>query len=147
MIFIQGKRRERLGQILNDWEGTPRMMGQKAKGAGADCVGFIVGVMQELVGNKMDNPPLADAFQVRSTTEQSFRAYLKAYPADVVEGEVVEPGDIIIVGTKIQPMKHAMIAGNRFLWHCGANVVERASFTLDGMRVNKILRYKDKGGW
>ena len=99
-MIISGQNRDRLESILKEWEGTPRMMGQKAKGAGADCVGFIVGVMQELVGAKMANPPLADAFQVRSTTEQAFRDYLKAYPADIVEGDTIEPGDVVLAGDR-----------------------------------------------
>jgi hypothetical protein len=123
------------------------MSGQRAKGIGTDCVGFVVSVVTELSGQTFKKPPLSNAFKVRSSSMKAFRQYLKAFPADVIEGEDIEPGDVVLAGYADQPMKHAYIAGNKSLWHCGTSCVTRTGFDLSGMFVSKILRCKNKGGW
>jgi len=148
MITISGRPLDRLESVLRSWEGTPRMAGQRVKGGGADCAGFVVGVMEEMVGSKMEHPPLLDAFQVRSTAEKAFREYFDAFPTEILKGEEVEPGDIILVGRQNIGKEHILFVGNGALWHCGHKGVSKTGTALQGnMRVKKILRYKDKGDW
>lgn len=148
MIVISGTLRDRLDAVLCSWEGTPRMAGQRAKNIGTDCAGFIAGIMEEMVGGRLDSPPLLDAFQVRCTAEKAFRKYLGAFPADVLDGDVVEPGDVLLVGRRGMGMEHVLFAGNTYLWHCNHVGVAKTGGTLQGgMSVKKILRYRDKGDW
>ena len=147
MLRIGGRPRDRLNDILISWEGTPRMAGQRTRGIGTDCAGFIAGVMEELVGG-MPSVPLDEAFQVRTTAEVAFRAYLAAYPAEVLEGSLAEPGDVVIVGRPSRGLEHAMFVGNKYLWHCGNRGVSKTGLVLQGgMVAKKILRYKDKADW
>lgn len=148
MLTIQGVSRDRLDGVLMSWEGTPRMAGQRAKGVGTDCAGFVAGVLEELTNDKMDSIPLETSFQVRTTAESAYKSFLKSFPADVVEGDVLEPGDVILVGRSTRGLEHALFAGNKYLWHCGHSSVQKTGTILQGgMVVKKILRYKDKGGW
>ena len=41
---------DRLRRILAEWEGTPHMDGQQAKGKACDCVRFVAGVLDEMAG-------------------------------------------------------------------------------------------------
>jgi cell wall-associated NlpC family hydrolase len=145
---ITGQPRPRLDAILASWEGTPRMAGQRTKGVGTDCAGFVAGVLEELVGYKMGTVPLESAFQTRKTSVASFKLFLDAFPAEVLEDVDIEPGDVLIVGRRTQGLEHALFVGNKYLWHCGHRGVSKTGTTLQGrMIVKKILRYKDKESW
>lgn len=149
VMIISGQPKDRLDDTLSSWEGTPRMAGQRSKGVGTDCAGFIAGVMEELVEYSMDDVPLDSAFQTGCTAQVAFKAYLKAFPADVLDfnGEA-EPGDVVLVGRSSRGLEHAMFVGNKYLWHCGNQGVSKTGLTLQGrMVVKKILRYKDKANW
>jgi hypothetical protein len=124
------------------------MKGQKVKGVGTDCVGFIVGVMEEMVGDTLDHAPLADAFQVRNSFEKSLRMYLKAYPAYSVSVADVEAGDVLLIGRDRKGLEHVLMVGNDNLWHCGSRGVSRAGLNVQSpMVLKKVLRYRYKETW
>ena len=113
----------RLAGILDSWEGTPYAPGQQMKGAGVDCVRFVCGVLDECYGSKripVPELPGDIALHQRGTAIAAMRFIMELYkPNAAVTDEVLEPGDIVVVGPAGGGPGHAMIVGARTneLWH------------------------------
>lgn len=126
-------------RILREWEGTPYMDGQQAKGRGVDCVHFVSAVLDELEGIKthLDKLPSDACFHSKEMCVSAFRKFMTVYGAVDIGNNHVEPGDVVICGPRTGGPGHAIIIGpSNMMWHCdGSRVVRR------GCEFNKIGGY------
>ena len=83
----------RAAELARDWIGTPYRHRASVKGAGADCLGLILGVWRELGQVSVDVPIYNPSWLVVDPAEELWaaaRAYLR--PAD----RQIKPGDIAL---------------------------------------------------
>lgn len=126
-----GRVDERLLTILREWEGTKHWKGQQIKGLYTDCLGFVCGVLDDLMGRPVAPPPAGAV----DAGPESIRLLLDSYP--LVEQAVcdsVVPGDVILIGPRGEAGRHAMIVGpeRMSLWHCPGT--SRSCVTRTGLQ-------------
>jgi cell wall-associated NlpC family hydrolase len=108
----------RIWDVMQSWCGTPYIPGQRSKQSGVDCVQLVAGVLDELYRKGRTNLPRFSPDQSQHGSEPAVavvKALREAYPCHRVDGDEVEPGDIIVVRTRCNPsgpptMGHTMIA-------------------------------------
>lgn len=116
------------------WEGTPYVPGQCIMDRGVDCVHFIVAIYDVMTHNfyQVTKLPQDASFHNKKLAETSLRQIIRMYPSHVVEGSVVQPGDVIICGPvgKNGGPGHGMIVGKDSLWHVDGNCVCKAGLAV-----------------
>jgi cell wall-associated NlpC family hydrolase len=114
----------RLDTALRAWEGTPYMAGQQKESAGVDCVRFVAAVMDDLL--RRPRTPIATlpadaALHDRDGAIAAMKRLRLAFMPNrfLEDGELLEPGDIVVTGPSAGGPGHAMIVGARrsTLWH------------------------------
>jgi len=128
------------------------MHGQCCRGAAVDCIRFVVAVLDELYGMSPEPvpvlPPDTSWHNPRGAFEVA-RIVERRYPHDKVEGDVVEPGDVIVFKIAESP-GHVAIVGPRpgTIWHSnpGVGVVE-AGLGEVGTMLLHAWRLKGKDQW
>jgi len=148
---------ERLDEILESWKDTPYALNQACKKVAVDCVKFVFSVLNELyvfVKGELVRLPADTAFHQKDTCIAAVRQLMETYsPCSFVQGLYVEPGDIIMTGTKGGSPGHAMIAGTKQseLWHCSPPGVCKTEISfcddLGLYTFHKIIRAEDKHLW
>lgn len=147
---------DRLESVLQGWKGTRYGLGQQCKGMAVDCVRFVCAVLDEMYQQPYQDIEFFQddmAFHSRAAALGAFRTILRLYPEHTaLQGNEVEPGDVLICGSKSGGPGHAMIAGTRqsILWHTdGHSVVQTGLvFPQAGMyHLHRILRANDKDRW
>lgn len=116
-----------LERALERWRGTPYESGQRMRGLGADCIGSVFGVVDDVDGRpRAEYPglPVDAAMHSRATAVAAMRELVRRYApcAKVVPtGRVtrVEPGDIVVTGMPGGGPGHVEMVGCRRneLWH------------------------------
>jgi cell wall-associated NlpC family hydrolase len=106
---------------LKEWEGTPYMAGKHHKGRGVDCVHFVTAIYDDILGSEhlYETLPQDMSFHDKGGAEAGLRRMFRFYPCSPVEGDILQPGDIVIcgpIGLHGGP-GHGMIAGKDSLWH------------------------------
>ena len=147
---------DRLETVLQSWKGTPYKLGQQCKGIAIDCVRLVCGVLDEMYQQPYQKVEvLRDdvAFHSRQAASDGFHTIMRLYPNHSgIRGNEVEPGDILICGSKQGGPGHAMIAGTRqsILWHTNSHKVVQTglAFPQAGMyHLHRVLRSNDKDKW
>lgn len=147
---------DRLESVLQSWRGTPYSLGQQCKGVAVDCVRFVCAVLDEMYQQPyqtIDRLPDDIAFHSRERAIDAFRMIMRLYPDHTsVKTDEVEPGDVLICGSKSGGPGHAMIAGTRqsILWHSNSHEVVQTglAFPQAGMyHLHRVLRANDKRKW
>jgi len=116
-------------RVMWAWKGTPYESGQRFIGRGADCIGAIFGIVDDLDGQsraELPNLPPDAAMNDRSTAILAMRELITRYaPMARVrpdENNVthVEPGDFVVTGELGGGPGHLEMVGARRneLWHC-----------------------------
>lgn len=144
--------RDRLAVILASWEGTPYAPGMQQKGMGTDCVRFVCGVLDELVGvwpyRPLETLPHDAAVNNRKGAINAMRTIRKLYDFERVRDGIVEPGDVIVTGPPRGGPGHAMIVGHQrnTVWHAAAGKVHWTGlgFVMGCMTVFAVYRLKDR---
>jgi len=143
-----------LNGVLLSWEGTPYQTAQQCKGAGVDCVRFVCGVLDELYGLKTDITTLPRDAQMHNAAEAMKVARLiKALyePNKLVQDNVIEPGDVIVVGPAEGGPGHTLIVGpqKNTVWQVNSWAVCRTgmSFLLADQRRFFVLRCQTRDKW
>lgn len=146
---------ERLGKILDSWEDTPytESPGPEPKGVGVSCVGFLCGVMDELlrVIEPIDYPRLPRDLGMNNPAKArtTLRTVLEAFPEhERVNVMAVQPGDVLVVG-QAGP-GHAMIIGPRrnTIWHAGGSHVHYTGWVLPPhSKLFAVYRLLDRNSW
>lgn len=134
---------------LKAWQGTPYMSGKCCIGRGVDCVHFITAFCDDVFGTRHAYEPLpADmSFHNKEGAEAGLRRMFRLYPCSKIEGDTLQPGDVVICGpTGIHGGPgHAMIAGKDSLWHVDSKCVCRAGLAIaqSGTAAFKQIRRLD----
>lgn len=149
----------RLRDVLCSWEGTPYGIGQCAKGAGVDCVRFIVATLWEMDGkwapgavDTLRTLPSDASLHARGSAVAGMKAIARALEpiGPVGKGLVVQPGDILVVGPETGGPGHGIIVGPdaSTLWEAGSRCVQKIGCGLpDGIELFAIWRKTNKGSW
>ena len=130
------------------------MKRQACRGAGVDCVRFGACVLDELYGDGMAGAsimpeiPQDAAWHNRRAVMRVVRLFQRIYPVTKVVDDVVEPGDVVIVGPRAGGPAHVLIAGVRQLWHAIMPAVAPTGLTFSrDMRLFRIYRPQEKHRW
>lgn len=135
--------------LLKEWENTPYMSGKCVKKRGVDCVHFISAIYDALLGVEHVYEPLPQdmSFHDKEKAEAGLRRMFRFYPCSGVEGDTIQPGDIVICGPigKQGGPGHGMIAGKNSLWHVDSIGVCRSGLcvTQAGTSAFKQIRRLD----
>lgn len=149
-----------LDKALREWEGTPYESGQRFKQRGADCIGAIFGVVDQIDGRSRaayPGMPQDTAMHNRATAVVAVRELLRRYaPAEKVEGLpgeplLVEPGDVLVTGAPGGGPGHVEMVGARKneLWHAlpGAGFHQGGWGLLNCQVLYAVYRIMDKERW
>lgn len=146
-----------LARELALWSGTPYAEGQRAVGAGVDCIRF-VGAVLDAVRGRAPTPVRA----LRRGAAHHDQAAAHALMADLVEvfqpvaavrDGTLEPGDVVVLGFNGSGPMHVMIAGPArwSLWEAappnGVGARSRARLTAADAQVHRVWRPLDKAVW
>ena len=145
---------KRVDAILESWVETPYQAGQRARGAGVDCVRFVSAVLDDLFREERIPLPrlpqdlsMHDAAGARAAMRQFMEAY--APNENVLRSREVEAGDVLIVG--VRGPAHAILVGSKpaHLYEAGSRRVIRTGLsTLRApTRVFAICRPLEKFRW
>jgi hypothetical protein len=111
------------------WERTPYESGQRFAKRGADCLGAVFGVVDEMDGRsraRFPEFPHDIAMHQPETARSAVRTLLRVYvPCEKIEQDPftrhfhVEPGDVLVTGERGGGPGHVMLVGPRknTLWH------------------------------
>lgn len=107
----------RLLKILQSWEGTPYMDGQRLRGVATNCIGFASGVLDELYGSESSFPrlPPDTAMHNRREAMRIMRTMMRAFQHEQAI-DYVEPGDVLVTGELGGGPGHIIVVGERQLW-------------------------------
>lgn len=126
------------------------MAGQSCPGVGVDCVQFVVAVLDALHGyDRKPAPRLPQALGTNNpeAAAQAARTILARYPHERVEGEQVQPGDVIVCPVGNGP-GHVLLVGWRpqTAWHSliGVGVCQAG---LGGLHYLHAWRSTEKAEW
>lgn len=144
-----------LAGVLADWEGTPYESGQRFKGRGADCLGAVFGVIDDLDGRQraaFPDMPHDTALHDRQTALVAMRRLLERYqPSERVDTPYVEPGDVLVTGSPGGGPGHVALIGPRKneLWHSLPHVgFHRTGWgLLQQQRLHAVYRFTDRERW
>lgn len=118
----------RLDVALARWAGTPYESGQRFRQRGADCIGAVFGVIDELDGRDRaayPNMPHDTSMHDRAGAVAAMRELARRYaPIHILSPEddgsyLVEPGDLVVTGPMGGGPGHVELVGDKNqLWHC-----------------------------
>jgi cell wall-associated NlpC family hydrolase len=151
----------RMLRVLEGWAGTKYLSGQRCKGVGVDCIGFVFGLIDELDGKgraSFASIPSDAALHSKVTAYKAVVALRRTYSPAIrlrkAQGSpmALEPGDLLVVGTQLGGPGHLMIVGPRknTIWHAmpGSQVAQCGWCTGDGYeRVFAVYRLLDRDAW
>jgi len=136
---------------LISWKDTPYVPGQCIIQIGVDCVHFIAAVFDTMTNTfyQVSLLPQDASFHNKALAEASMRKFFRMYPSHVVNGDVVQPGDVIICGPvgKNGGPGHGMIVGKDSLWHVDGSCVCKAGLAVmqhGAYAFRQIRRLKDR---
>lgn len=151
---------DRLSDVLASWEGTPYESGQRFIQRGADCIGAVFGVIDDLDGRaraEFPGMPHDVALHNGDTARAALRDLIRRYqPISKVPQRAdgiycVEPGDLVVTGHPGGGPGHVEIVGVRpgHLWHSLPDSgFHRGGWSLfDTQVLFAIYRIEDKERW
>lgn len=116
------------------------------KGDGADCIGFVAGVFDEVFGTKTVLPPYStfDSLNRPAVMSETVRSLRRAWGGSVVV-QSMEPGDILVmrIDQRVPRLGHIGIYDGAELWHSTGSVGVH-SVTLDAVTVRRIYRLRSR---
>ena len=144
--FFDTKTTPYLGQILNEWYGTPYRHWSGVKQGGVDCIHFIVKVLEEVgyVDPGIIKIPWYDRdWHLHNTNELLFDGVLSNLTVLEIPVEKISDGDLFLFQFG-KTMSHAGFFFDRKIWHAVAGKGVRRNPWYDRMwykRIKKILRF------
>lgn len=149
-----------LDDTLRAWKGTPYESGQCFIQRGADCIGAICGVIDDMDGQgRRLHPgmPSDTSMHSRSTAIRAVRELVRRYApctkvlADSEHIFHVEPGDIVVTGAPGGGPGHVEIVGSRRneLWHAlpSSGFHQGGWSFLEQQLLFAVYRIQDKHRW
>ena len=152
---------ERIEKMLQSWEGTKYVSGQRFKGEGADCIGFGFAAIDEIDGRERaasPSLPADTALHNPDTARQAVKDIRRLYaPARLIRPAKrgltnLQPLDILVVGPSAGGPGHLMLVGpqRNTIWHCIQNSgVSRTGWglTTGFERLQGVYRLGDRERW
>lgn len=143
------------------WEGTRYMSGQQVRGSHADCIRFACGVLDDLYGWRRELPrnlALDTATHAPDEAWAQLRRLLEVYPeAEALHRDTmgywhVEPGDVVVVGSRNGGPGHLVVVGARpnTCWESprpGCAVREIGVGLHPKLHVKHAFRMSDRESW
>lgn len=133
--------------LLDQWARTPYKLYSQRRGVkgGVDCVRFITGVADSLLGIRTQVPKVISDVSLHSriTANHSMRWMMREYDMRRVDAaEALQPMDVIVAGPPGGGPGHGILCGpDRFLYHvtCSQGVV-RTGLGLAFLDFHHVLR-------
>ena len=149
---------ENISRTLRAWERTPYESGQRFRGRGADCIGSVFGVVDDLDGRQraeFPGMPRDTSMHDRASAIATVRELVKRYsPCKKVVARdgyyYVQPGDIVVTGTAGGGPGHVEIVGMKNeLWHSlpDSGFHQGGFGFLQDQTLFAIYRIQDKDRW
>ena len=139
-----------LRHLLQGWRGTRYAAGQSVRGVATSCIGFVGSIVRELAAIDFATKaeiPTDTAFHSPVRARSEMRRILRAFGAEleVVEGDTVQPADIVVTGPSRGGPAHLLVVGWRrnTLWEVGSHCVIERGWTISG-RVVRVFRLRDR---
>ena len=141
---------ERAREILDSWEGTRYMAGVQGKQMGVDCVRFVCGVLDELLGTQtpLITLPQDASFHSPDKGRKAVKEILRAFgPYEAIK-DVVRPLDILVISNgHVSGPGHAIMVGHQknTLWQSSSSGVSWGGFALaeDYQVLHRVYRLKN----
>ena len=116
--FETEERQKQLGKIINSWLGTPFRHRCAVKGMGADCLGFVVGVLKELGILRQDFivPEYAPDWPLHKSNELLLSGMKKTLNIEIVKLEDIMNGDLCLYRFG-KASSHIGIYYDNYLYH------------------------------
>jgi len=111
---------KRLKEVLESWEGTPWRHRTAVKGLGADCIHFVLGVLDELNVLDLRQIPVPDYppdWHLHNTRELLYEGLHRYLNVTDVPVSGVKNGDIVLVHFG-KAASHAAFYLDGFIYHC-----------------------------
>jgi NlpC/P60 family putative phage cell wall peptidase len=125
--------RERIVEAARGWIGTPYRHQTALKGVGCDCLGLLIGVWRDIVGEEPGRIPPYTPDWAEASGREMFADELRKYLAEIEVGEARE-GDVVLFRWRAHlPAKH------------GAVLVARDRMVLAQARA--VVSEVPLGGW
>ena len=111
-----------LNVVLGSWEGTRCADGVALKGTRANCATFIWALLAELC-HMRDLPEftfqMGAVFHNAKPGLAAMKRFVDTFPIEPLDGEDVQPGDVIMAGLCHGGPSHLMMVGTRknTVWH------------------------------
>ena len=157
---LSGMARANLGTVLEAWRGTPYESGQRFIQRGADCIGGVFGVVDDVDGRQraqFPGMPQDASMHSPATARAAVRELVRRYaPCTKVESDSehifhVEPGDIVVTGSPGGGPGHVEMVGSRCneLWHAlPASGFHQGGWSfLEQQLLYAVYRIGDKDRW
>ncbi len=149
-----------MSRVLSAWQGTPYESGQRFIQRGADCIGAVFGVIDDLDGRaraEFPGMPHDCAMHSGETARAAVREILRRYDPIVNVAQrsdgicCVEPGDLILTGHPGGGPGHVEMVGVRHghLWHAlpGIGFHQGGWSLFDTQTMLAVYRIEDKERW
>lgn len=113
----------KIGACLSTWRGTPYVEGAATRGAGADCVRALAGVIADVAGYipvPINRLPADAALSDPKRAWAAMRALLTEFKADRIEDGTLRPLDILVTrppGIDTGPGHGLLVGPHKSLWH------------------------------
>ena len=146
----------KVSQVLETWESTPYVVGQRARGYGTNCVGFVTGVLDDLYGSVTQWLRYPDdlAFTNPAGAVRAMENIMAQYPQHRIlpEGVALEPADILVVSRPVGGPTHAIFvgAGPNELWQSAKKGVSQTSthrIRRTWPKLVRVFRMNDRENW
>ncbi|MCB1955225.1 MAG: C40 family peptidase [Zoogloeaceae bacterium] len=129
-------------EIARAWEGTPYHDQARLRGVGADCIGFVVGAMQEATGRHIAAPMTYGRYAVPAVALQLIA---DSGEADEIKVADASPGDLLYMAIRRNPQHFALLLPEGWMIHCsepaGVRVVPYAGWMRERTRHAFRLRF------
>ena len=137
--------RDRLRDILYEWRNTPYRHACSVKGGGADCIGFVAGVLAETgAAPTVRIPDYPRDWHIHNDKERLLDGIRSAFNVDQIPVCRPANGDIILYRFG-KCASHSAIFCDGYIWHCIINAgVHRLKYYDKKWkkRIKAILRIK-----
>lgn len=146
----------RIQKVAQSWEGTPYGDGQRTKQQACNCIGLVIGILDELDHRESPTPfprlrPDAGVHR-QDIGFHVIREILKSHPADVVDDGSLEPGDVVVLRSSAQGPDHSthvLFVTSRPFQALHVPLRHKAVFTTirPSDPIVAVYRIRNKQGW
>ena len=125
-------------RVFLEWKNTPYMRDQLCKKVACDCVSFVYGFYCDLFNFNYEFLPKFSTLKIKNSeiTKQLIRIFKEKFSMLKLEGEFVQPGDVIAARTR-KGLGHVFIVGvkENTVYHCNYDIgVVQSGFEEVGLK-------------